>query len=62
MAHSERTSGWTLDSGYPKTEGIDTFPLRAQASGSKAALSMLMTLYQQDLDYVCKGPVQGFKV
>ncbi|EFA08873.2 Pickpocket protein 28-like Protein [Tribolium castaneum] len=62
MGHEKRSEGWTLENGYPKTTGKDTFPRRAMSAGSKAGLFLLLRAYEQDLDYVCRGPVQGFKV
>ncbi|XP_063916762.1 pickpocket protein 28-like [Zophobas morio] len=62
MGHDKRSEGWTLENGYPKDEGKDTFPRRAMSAGSKAGLFLLLRAYEQDLDYVCRGPVQGFKV
>ncbi|XP_044272487.1 pickpocket protein 28-like [Tribolium madens] len=62
MGHDKRSEGWSLENGYPKTTGKDTFPRRAMSAGSKAGLFLLLRAYEQDLDYVCRGPVQGFKV
>ncbi|KAJ8951539.1 hypothetical protein NQ318_020412 [Aromia moschata] len=61
MSHDRNTEGWTLEEGYPSTAKKDTFPRRAMSAGSSAGLFLLITAYQQDLDYICKGPVQGFK-
>lgn len=62
MGHNRRSEGWTLENGYPKNAEKDTFPRRAMSAGSKAGLFLLLRAYEQDLDYVCRGPVQGFKV
>lgn len=62
MQHNDWSHQWTLESGYDKEAVTDTFPRRAMAAGQKACFSLLMTLYEQDLDYICRGPVQGFKV
>ncbi|KAL3273911.1 hypothetical protein HHI36_015338, partial [Cryptolaemus montrouzieri] len=60
--HGRSSEGWTLETGYPKNSPKDTFPRRAISSGAGAGLYLLLRLYQQDLDYVCRGPVQGFKI
>ena len=62
MDHDKRSDGWTLEDGYPRVAGKDTFPRRVMSAGSKAGLFLLLRAYEQDLDYVCRGPVQGFKV
>ncbi|KAK4874086.1 hypothetical protein RN001_013446 [Aquatica leii] len=60
--HGIKTENWSLEHGYGDDLGLDTFPRRAVASGQKACLSLLMNLYEPDLDYLCKGAVQGFKI
>lgn len=54
--------GWSLENGYGSEVEIDTFPRRAMTSGVKAGLTVLVTSFIQDQDFVCRGPVQGFKV
>jgi amiloride-sensitive sodium channel len=62
ITQDNRAEGWTLDHGYPKDVGLDTFPRRATSAGSKSGMFLLLRGYKQDLDYVCRGPIQGFKV
>lgn len=62
MSHGRKTEGWTLETGYPKTAEKDTFPRRAMSAGSSAGLFLLLRAFEPDLDYICRGPVQGFKV
>lgn len=62
LQHGIKSMNWTLEKGYPKDLGADTFPRRAIAAGQRACFSLLMTLYEPDLDYICRGPVQGFKI
>lgn len=58
------TSKWNLESGYEKT--IDSepqiYPYRVFGAGARAGLFALLRLYEHNLDYICKGPVQGFKI
>ncbi|KAF5291426.1 hypothetical protein FQR65_LT01737 [Abscondita terminalis] len=60
--HGVKTLKWSLEKGYADELGLETFPRRAVASGQKACFSLLMTMYEPDLDYLCKGAVQGFKI
>lgn len=62
LHHNFDRHGWTLEDGYAKDAGKDTFPNRAMSSGQSAGMSMLLRAFDYDLDYICKGPVQGFKV
>lgn len=62
MRHGRNTEGWNLENGYPKTAKMDTFPRRALSAGYSAGLFLVLMAREPDLDYICKGPVQGFKV
>ncbi|KAG4078929.1 hypothetical protein HA402_010881 [Bradysia odoriphaga] len=59
---------WTLEDGYTngfednRATGIYLYPYRVINAGSKAGLDIVMAMKMQDLDYSCRGPVQGFKV
>ncbi|KAL3273909.1 hypothetical protein HHI36_015336 [Cryptolaemus montrouzieri] len=59
--HGKSSEGWSLEKGYPENSRKNTFPRRAIRSGAGGGLSLLLYLYQQDLDYFCQG-VQGFKI
>lgn len=61
MEHGKGTDDWSLELGY-QTAKKDTFPRRAMSAGSSAGLFLELKAYGPDLDYICKGPVQGFKV
>ncbi|KAK4874127.1 hypothetical protein RN001_013487 [Aquatica leii] len=62
LHHGIKSTNWTLEDGYPPNAGRDVFPVRAISAGQGAGLSMLLRAYEKDLDYVCRGPVQGFKL
>ncbi|CAG9817679.1 unnamed protein product [Phaedon cochleariae] len=62
MSHGRNAEGWTLEDGYPKTAKKDTFPRRALSAGFSAGLFLVLKAYEPDLDYICRGPVQGFKI
>lgn len=62
LSSGRKSEGWTLEGGYPVDAEKDTYPRRAMSAGTRAGLVILMRAYQQDLDYICRGPVQGFKV
>ncbi|XP_058461711.1 pickpocket protein 28-like [Malaya genurostris] len=53
---------WTLETGYREDAIIDTYPMRVLGAGARGGLNILLMLYQYDLDYLCRGPVQGFKI
>lgn len=57
-------SKWSLESGYEQSMDGEplVYPYRVFGAGARAGLFILLRLFEQNLDYICKGPVQGFKV
>ncbi|KAL1488811.1 hypothetical protein ABEB36_014607 [Hypothenemus hampei] len=62
MSHGRASEGWNLEDGYPKDAPTNTYPRRAMSAGFSSGFLLLLRAYQQDLDYICRGPVQGFKI
>ncbi|XP_065086994.1 pickpocket protein 28-like [Ochlerotatus camptorhynchus] len=62
LQENRSSTQWTLESGYRDDADIDTYPVRVLGAGARAGLNILLRLYEYDLDYICRGPVQGFKV
>lgn len=50
---------WTFRSGY-LSQDFDTFPHRA-LSGADIGFNVVLNLKSTDLDFICRGPVQGYK-
>jgi acid-sensing ion channel, other len=58
-AHDLESDTWTIEEGYKKNLSLrDKYP----KPGSKFSLTTYMSLWKTHYDYLCKGPVQGFKV
>lgn len=59
---------WTLEDGYESgyednsTLDIYLYPYRVLSSGSRVGLKTILSIKDDDMDYLCRGPVQGFKV
>ncbi|XP_038222386.1 pickpocket protein 28-like [Zerene cesonia] len=62
LEYGNRNESWSLEGGYPPSTPLETYPHRGSGYGAKAGLTFLLTAKQIDLDYLCKGPVQGFKI
>lgn len=60
--NQNKSSKWTIEDGYTEGADLEAHPHRVLAAGSRAGLFVLLSLYDQELDYLCRGPVQGFKV
>lgn len=57
-----RSLSWSLGKGYSSASGLHTYPARVLSAGSRAGLFIALQSFKQELDYGCRGPVQGFKV
>lgn len=58
------TDSWSMESGYKTPSSIDpqTYPFRVFGSGARVGLFVLLRQYEQHMEYLCRGPVQGFKI
>lgn len=59
--NSRKSTDWTLEGGYTGRR-MDPYPERVLGAGARAGLFILLRLYEYDMDYICRGPVQGFKI
>lgn len=50
-----------MQEGY-STSDAETYPRRVLGPGERGGLIIVLQLDSSDLDYICRGPVQGFKV
>ena len=50
-----------MEGGYT-TIDKDVYPKRILDPGARGGLNIVFKLYENDTDYICRGPVQGFKV
>ncbi|XP_055911783.1 pickpocket protein 28 [Eupeodes corollae] len=56
------TVEWNLEDGYSDEAGPETFPHRVLGAGARAGLFLVLKGMESDLDQLCRGPVQGFKI
>lgn len=61
LKHNKSSTNWTLERGY-ETIDSETYPYRVLGPGARAGINIVLKLRDVDLDYICRGPVQGFKV
>lgn len=52
---------WDLKNGYKDQNEFNVYPSRALPN-TGYGLNVVLSLKTSDLDFICKGPVQGFKV
>ncbi|XP_073819618.1 pickpocket protein 28-like [Musca autumnalis] len=65
VQHSEiinRSLSWSLEDGYSLNSGLHTYPARVLSAGARAGLFIVLQSFKEELDYGCRGPIQGFKV
>lgn len=60
VTENQNATKWNLEDGYDDSEGngTETYPFRVFGAGARAGLFALLRLYEQDLEYLCRGPVQ----
>lgn len=61
LNHNMSSESWTLEKGYASTDP-STYPRRVLGPGARAGFNIVLKLTEPDLDYICRGPVQGFKI
>ena len=59
--HDNESEHWTLQGGYT-SYAAKVYPHRVLGSGITAGLNLELRVRESDIDYACKGPVQGFKI
>ncbi|XP_075980850.1 pickpocket protein 28-like isoform X2 [Anticarsia gemmatalis] len=62
LEHDNIAESWSLEEGYAQGTPIETYPHRGSGYGVKSGLTFLLKAKKVDLDYLCRGPVQGFKI
>lgn len=64
VEHTLSSKHWNPQNGYDTTVPVDPdmFPYRVFGAGARVGLFILLRLYEPDLDFLCRGPVQGFKI
>lgn len=58
-------SNWSIENGYNDSDGRRQktfYPIRVFNARQNAALFFFLQIYEHDIEYVCQGPVKGFKV
>lgn len=64
VKNNSKAEHWNLEEGYNRKIEVDpeTYPYRVFGAGARLGLFALLRLYEQHLEYLCRGPVQGFKI
>lgn len=55
-------SNWNMELGNEQPKDIELYPFRVFGAGQQFSLSILLRVVSHDLDYLCGGSTQGFKV
>ncbi|XP_077285519.1 pickpocket protein 28-like [Arctopsyche grandis] len=56
------SNGWNLETGYPSDSTLDAYPERGSSPSSGAGLHVMLYAISKNLDYLCSGTMQGFRV
>lgn len=55
-------SHWSLENGYTDGARQRDYPIRVFHAQRNAALHFFLQIYKQDLEYICRGFIKGFKL
>lgn len=61
-ASSQPLSSWNIETGYKKPLTGEPYPNRVYGTGKQYSLTILVRVFNYDIDRLCTGAVQGFKV
>ncbi|XP_065075657.1 pickpocket protein 28-like [Ochlerotatus camptorhynchus] len=61
LSGTHKASHWTLEKGYSSEASLNSYPYRTLGPGYSAGISLLLLSNNEDMDYLCRGPVQAFK-
>ncbi|CAH2105174.1 unnamed protein product [Euphydryas editha] len=59
---SNKSHTWTLENGYSPKTPLETYPHRGPGHGENTGLILILKVTNQDCDFLCSGPTQGFKI
>lgn len=62
MTYNRTPSNWHVEYGYEDLNGTEKYPYRIFGTGKSASFAVIMRIFEQDIDYLCGGAMQGFKV
>lgn len=51
-----------MEKGFDIEDPILRVPFRTLGPGKKNGLNIYLKIIEEDIDYICSGPIQGFKV
>lgn len=55
-------NGWNMERGFEPEDKFDEFPYRVLGAGDNTGLKLVLAVNKSDMDFICRGPLQGFKV
>lgn len=62
VTSNPNVSHWSLENGYDKGIFENTYPIRVFNAKQGAALSVVLQLFIKDIEFICAGPITGFKL
>lgn len=51
-----------MERGYQPEDKFNEFPYRVLAAGDNTGLKIVLAVYDANMDFLCRGPPQGFKI
>lgn len=62
VENNPNLSHWSIEDGYKDAADKKSYPKRLFNTAQEAGLIFFLQLYEKDLEYLCQGTFQGFKI
>ncbi|XP_055321187.1 pickpocket protein 28-like isoform X2 [Sitodiplosis mosellana] len=63
ISRNQSFSNWNMEFGYSlQPKDIEPYPIRVYGTGKQSSFTVLLRIHNEDIDHVCGGAIQGFKL
>lgn len=62
VTNRPNVSRWSLETGYSDVTDESSYPIRVYSAQRNSAFTVVLQLFDDDLEFVCKTIVPGFKI
>lgn len=62
VTNRPNVSDWNLETGYLDDSNEGSYPIRVYSAQQNSALTAILQVFDDDMDYLCKSLMPGFKI
>lgn len=59
---TQNSSKWSTETGYEDSRNPEAYPYRVYGVGRRESFSAIVRVLNSDLDYLCGGAIEGYKI